>query len=53
MQFFTNQKSLRYLKTDQQTDKPADRRANKGDYYGPHWVNLGSKIANQKANAAM
>ena len=35
----TNERPHRYLKTDRQTDGQAD----KGDYYGPHRVNPGSK----------
>ena len=33
------ERSLRYLMTDRQ----ADRQTDKGNYYGPHQVNLGSK----------
>ena len=34
----TNERSPRYLKTDRRTDGQTD----KGDYYGPQWVNPGS-----------
>ena len=37
-----NERSPRYLKTD---EEQTDQRTNKGDYHGPHRVNLGSKIS--------
>ena len=36
----SNERFPRYLKTN--------GRTNKGDNYGPHWVNLGSKIERNK-----
>ena len=34
-------------------DEPTDGRTNKGDYYGPYWVNLGSKMLNAANFLAM
>ena len=40
----TNERSLRYLKTDGRTNGRTDM----GDYIGPPWVNPGSKICFKK-----
>ena len=38
----TNERFPTYSKTDQ--NGRTNQRTNKGNHYGPHWVNMGSKI---------